>query len=109
MSFMSCWHAFKRVLRRIVALLLMQPLMTLMAVGETAFDPLCPGEVMVDYYGHSAVLVTALGGERVMFNRRSGHAKADATLLLHDFPLSQPITACLPRPLQHDGKESAFA
>ena len=57
MSFMSCRHTFKRVLRRIVAPLLMQPLtalMVLMAVGQAAADPLSPGEVMLDYYGHGA-------------------------------------------------------
>ncbi len=92
MSFMSCRHAFKRVLRRIAAPLLMQPLtaltalMALMAVGQAAADPLRPGEVMLDYYGHGAVLVTAPGGERVMFDRWSGRADADGTPLLHDFP-----------------------
>ena len=29
-----------------------------------------------------------------MFDRWSGRADADGTPLLHDFPLSQPITAC---------------
>ena len=89
MSFMSCRHAFKRVLRRIAAPLMMQPLtalMALMAVGQAAADPLRPGEVMLDYYGHGAVLVTAPGGERVMFDRWSGRADADGTPLLHDFP-----------------------
>ena len=89
MSFMSCRHAFKRVLRRIAAPLLMQPLTALtalMAVGQAAADPLRPGEVMLDYYGHGAVLVTAPGGERVMFDRWSGRADADGTPLLHDFP-----------------------
>ena len=69
MSFMSCRHAFKRVLRRIAAPLLIQPLtaltaltalMALMAVGQAAADPLRPGEVMLDYYGHGAVLVLSL-------------------------------------------------
>ena len=69
MSFMSCRHAFKRVLRRIAAPLLMLPLTALMAVGQAAADPLRPGEVMLDYYGHGAVRVTAPGGERVMFDR----------------------------------------
>ena len=96
MSFMSCRHAFKRVLRRIAAPLLMQPLTALtalmapMAVGQAAADPLRPGEVMLDYYGYGAVLVTAPGGERVMFDRWSGHADADGTPLLHDF---LPVTA----------------
>ena len=90
MSFMLCRHAFKRVLRRIAAPLLIQPLtalMALMVVGQTAADPLRPGEVMLDYYGHGAVLVTAPGGERVMFDRWSGRADADGTPLLHDFPV----------------------
>ena len=82
MSFMSCRQAFKRVLRRIVA-----PLLALMAVGQATADPLRPGEVMLDYYGHGAVLVTAPGGERVMFDRWSGRVDADGTPLLHDFPL----------------------
>ena len=56
-----------------------------MAAGGAA-DPLRPGEVMLDYYGHGAVLVTAPGGERVMFDRWSGRADADGTPLLHDFP-----------------------
>ena len=49
MSFMSCRHAFKRVLRRIAAPLLMQPLTALMvltalmAVDQVAADPLRPG------------------------------------------------------------------
>ena len=59
MSFMSCRHTFKRVLRRIVEPLLMQPLKALVAVGQAAADPLRPGEVMLDYYGHGAVLFTA--------------------------------------------------
>ena len=62
------------------------PLIALMAVDQTAADPLRPGEVMVVYYGHRALLVTALGGERVMFNRWSGRADADDTPLLHAFP-----------------------
>ena len=89
MSFMSCRHAFKRVLRRIAAPLLIQPLTALtalMAVGQAAADPLRPGEVMLDYYGDGAVLVTAPGGEQVMFDRWSGRADADGTPLLHDFP-----------------------
>ena len=72
MSFMSCRHAFKRVLRRIAAPLLIKPLtalMALMVVGQAAADPLRPGEVMLDYYGHGAVRATAPGGERVMFDR----------------------------------------
>ena len=78
MSFTSCGHAFKRVFRWIAAPLLMQPLMALtalMAVGQAAADPLRPGEVMLDYYGHGAVLVTAPGGERVMFDRWSGRGE----------------------------------
>ena len=57
LSFMSCRHAFKRVLRRIAAPLLMQPLTALMAlavlmaVGQAAADPLRPGEVILDHYG----------------------------------------------------------
>ena len=86
MSFMSCRHAFKRVLRRIAAPLLVQLLTALMAVGQAAANPLRPGEVMLDYYGHGAVLVTAPGGERVMFDRWSGRADADGTPLLHNFP-----------------------
>ena len=87
MLFMSNRHAFKRVLRRIAAPLLMQPLTALMAVDQVAADPLRPGEVMLDYYGHGAVLVTAPGGERLMFDRWSGRADADGTPLLHDFPV----------------------
>ena len=49
MSFMSCRHAFKLVLRRIAAPLLMLPLTALMAVGQAAADPLRSGEVMLDY------------------------------------------------------------
>ena len=54
MSFMLCRHAFNRVLRRIAAPLLMQPLtalMALIAVGHAAADPLRPGEVMLDSMG----------------------------------------------------------
>ena len=64
---MSCRDAFKRVLRRIAAPLLILPLMALTAL--MAVYPLRPGEVMLDYYGHGAVLVTAPSGERVMFYR----------------------------------------
>ncbi|GIS12698.1 MAG: hypothetical protein CM15mP115_18490 [Alphaproteobacteria bacterium] len=60
MSFMSSSTRVQRVLRRIAAPLLMQPLtalrVALMAVGQAAADPLRPGEVMLDYYGHGAVL-----------------------------------------------------
>ena len=45
----------------------MLPLMALTAL--MAVYPLRPGEVMLDYYGHGAVLVTAPSGERVMFYR----------------------------------------
>ena len=61
MLFMSCRRVFKRVLRRIAAPLLMLPLIALMAVGQAAADPLRPGEEMLDYYRHGAVLVTAPG------------------------------------------------
>ena len=61
MSFMSCRQAFRQVLRRVAAPLLMLPLIV---VGQAAADPLRPGEVMLDYYGHGAVLITAPGVER---------------------------------------------
>ena len=77
-------------MRRIAAPLLMLPLMALMAVGQAAPDLLRPGKVMLDFYGHGAVLVTAPGGERVMFGRWSGRADADDTPLPHDF---RPVTA----------------
>ena len=34
---------------------------------------------MLDYYGQGNVLVTAPGGERVIFDRWSGRADADGT------------------------------
>ena len=109
MSFISCRHPFKRVLMRITASLLMLPLMALMMVGQTAADPLRPGEVMLDYYGHGAVLVTAPGGERVIFDRWSGRADADGTPLLHDFPAVTADHSCPPPPLRHHGKATVSA
>ena len=82
MSFMSRRLAFRRVLGRMAAPLLL----SLMTVGQAGADPLRPGEVVLDYYGHGAVLITAPGGERVMFDRWSGRADADGTQLLRDFP-----------------------
>ena len=109
MSFMTSRQAFKRVLRRTAAPLLMQPLTAptaLMAVGQAAAAPLRPSEVMLDYYGHGAVLVTVPGCEREMFDRWSGCADADGTPLLHDFPA---VTACPPPPLRPHGKATASA
>ena len=42
--------------------------------------------MILDYYVHGAVLVTAPGGERVMFDRWTRRADVDGTPLLHDFP-----------------------
>ena len=108
MSFMSRRLAFRRLLTRLAAALLMLLLMASMAVGQVVADPLRPGQVMLNYYWHGAELVTSRGGEWVMFDRWSGRDDADFKPFLDDFSLPQPIIACLP-PLRHHGKAPASA